>query len=104
VIAADLEKEAGLARVEKVLSTNPAVRVFVNNPGSARLRTGAQSPLGDSPSQIALDITAVTCLTRAILPAFLSRNDGVTIKAASVLALHSLPISSVYSGTKGFVR
>jgi short-subunit dehydrogenase len=103
VIAADLEKEADLARVEKVLAANPAVRVLVNNAGTSRLRPLGQAHLADSLSQIALHVTALTRLTHAVLPAFLSRNDGVIINIASVLALHSMPISSVYSGTKGFV-
>jgi short-subunit dehydrogenase len=103
VITADLEKEADVARVEKVLATNPAVRVLVNNAGTSRLRPLAQAQLGDSLSQIALHVTALTRLTHAVLPAFLSRNDGVIINIASVLALHSMPISSVYSGTKGYV-
>jgi short-subunit dehydrogenase len=32
-----------------------------------------------------------------------SRNEGLIINVASVLAVHSLPISSVYSGSKAFV-
>ncbi|TIQ20397.1 MAG: SDR family NAD(P)-dependent oxidoreductase [Mesorhizobium sp.] len=54
-------------------------------------------------STIALNITALTRLTRAALPAFLSRNAGAIINIASVMALHSLPITSLYSGTKGYV-
>ncbi len=103
VIGADLEKEADLARVEKVLATDPAVRVLVNNAGKSRLRPLAQSTVEDSLSQVALNVTALTRLTHAVLPAFLSRNDGVIINIASVLSLHSRPITSVYSGTKGFV-
>ena len=103
VIAADLQKESDLVRVETVLATNPAVRVLVNNAGLGRLRPIAQSPVQESLAQIALNITSVTRLTHAVLPALLSRNDGVIINIASVLAIHSLPISSVYSGTKAFV-
>jgi uncharacterized protein len=77
--------------------------MLVNNAGTSRLRPLAQAHLADSLSQIALHVTALTRLTHAVLPAFLSRNDGVIINIASVLALHSMPISSVYSGTKGFV-
>jgi short-subunit dehydrogenase len=102
VIGADLEKEVDLARVEKVLATNPAVRVLVNNAGKSKLRTLAQSTVEDSLSQIALNVTALTRLTHAVLPAFLSRNDGVIINIASVLSLHSRAITSVYSA-KGFV-
>ena len=43
VIAADLAKESDLVRVEKVLATNPAVHVLVNNAGLARLAPIAQA-------------------------------------------------------------
>ena len=88
---------------QQVLATNPAVRVLVNNAGLMRRRPIAKSPLQDSLSQIALNITSLTRLTHAVLPAFLSRNDGVIINISSVLAIHAMPVSSVYSGTKAFV-
>jgi short-subunit dehydrogenase len=103
VIAADLAKESDLVRIEKVLATNPAVRILVNNAGLARLAPIAQAPVQQSLAQIALNIISVTRLTHAVLPALLSRNDGVIVNIASVLAIHSLPVSSVYSGTKAFV-
>src|SRR5258708_1598039 len=103
VIAADLAKESDLVRVEKVLATNPAVRILVNNAGLARLAAIAQAPVQQSLAEIALNITSVTRLTHAVLPALLSRNDGVIVNIASVLAIHSLPVSSVYSGTTAFV-
>lgn len=103
LITADLTNEADLARVEKILATNPSVRVLVNNAGLARLLPVAQSSVEDSMSQIALNVTALTRLTQAALPAFLARNDGAIVNIASVLAVHALPVSAVYSGTKGFV-
>jgi uncharacterized protein len=103
VITADLAYEPDLVRVEKILATNPAVRVLVNNAGLMKRRPLATSPLQDSLSQIALNITSVTRLTHAVLPAFLSRNDGLIINISSVLAIHAMPVSSVYSGTKAFV-
>ncbi|RZL86898.1 MAG: SDR family oxidoreductase [Variovorax sp.] len=103
LINADLTKEEDLAGVEAVLSGNAAVRVLVNNAGLARLRPLAQSSVEDSLSQIALNVTALTRLTHAVLPVFKARNDGVIVNISSVLAVHSMPVSSVYSGTKGFV-
>jgi short-subunit dehydrogenase len=103
VMAADLANEPDLVRVEKVLASEPAVRVLVNNAGLSRLGPIAKSPVQDSLAQIALNITSLTRLTHAVLPAFLSRNDGVIINIASVLAIHAMPVSSVYSGTKAFV-
>jgi short-subunit dehydrogenase len=102
-IVADLTKDADLARVEKVLATDPAVRVLINNAGLARLSPIAQASAEDTQSQIALNVTALTRLTQAVVPAFVARNDGVIVNIASVLAIHSIPVSSVYSGTKAFV-
>ena len=57
----------------------------------------------DSLTQIALNITALTRLTHAGLPGLVARNEGVIINIASVMGIHALPISSVYSGSKAFV-
>src|ERR1700709_55653 len=77
VLQADLEKDSDVGKVEHLLSTNPAVRVLVNNAGLARLKPLEQAPLQDSLAQIALNITALTRLTHAILPAFRKLNEGV---------------------------
>ncbi|SFH61335.1 hypothetical protein SAMN04515618_10197 [Collimonas sp. OK307] len=100
---ADLETEAGQASIEQFLSNNSAVSVLVNNAGIARLAPISDGPLQDSLSQIALNITALTRLTHAVLPGLKSRNEGLIINVSSVLAVNSLPISSVYSGSKAFV-
>ena len=102
-LTADLATEAGQASVEHILANNPAVSVLVNNAGIARLAPIAGSPLQDSLSQISLNVTALARLTHAVLPGLKARNEGLIINIASVLGLHSLPVSSVYSGTKAFV-
>lgn len=102
-LVADLQKADDLARLETVLAGNPAIRVLVNNAGIAKLSPVAETSVNDSLSQIALNITALTRLTHAVLPAFKARNEGTIINIASVLALHALPVSAVYSGTKAFV-
>lgn len=102
-LVADLEKEADLTALETVLADHSAIRVLVNNAGIARLGQLAEAPPQDSLAQIALNITALTRLTHAVLPAFKARNDGIIINIASALALDALPVSAVYSGTKGFV-
>ncbi len=103
VLAADLAKESDLADVEAVLRRDASVQLLVNNAGIARLRPFAQSSAEDAVSQIALNITALTRLTQAVLPGFVARDAGAVINVASVLAVHALPISSVYSATKAFV-
>jgi short-subunit dehydrogenase len=77
--------------------------VLVNNAGMARLGSVATAPVNDSLTQIALNITALTRLTHAVLPGLIARNQGVIVNIASALGIQSLPISSVYSGTKAYV-
>ena len=103
VLAADLAQESDLARVEDVLRRDESVRMLVNNAGIARLRPFAQSTIDDSASQIALNITALTRLALAALPGFVARKEGMLINVASILAVHALPISTVYSATKAYV-
>ena len=100
---ADLENDDDLARLETVLTGNTAIHLLVNNAGIAKLSPVAEMPMQGVLSQIALNITALTRLTHAALPAFKQRNEGVIINIASVLAVHALPVSAIYSGTKAFV-
>lgn len=102
-LVADLATDEGQTRVAQLLASNPAIGALVNNAGTAKLAPMIGSPLEDSLTQIALNITALTRLTHAALPGMKARNEGLIINIASVLSLHSLPISSVYSGTKAFV-
>lgn len=102
-LVADLATAAGQDSVADVLSNNPAVSVLVNNAGIARLAPLAAHSPEDVAAQLALNITALTRLTYAALPAFKQRNAGTIINVASVLGLHTLPITAVYSGTKSFV-
>lgn len=102
-LVADLATEAGLAVVEQLLASNPAISVLVNNAGIARLAPIAHGAAQDSLAQIALNITAPTRLTRAVLPGLLSRDEGGGINITSVLAVNSLSVSSVYSGSKSYV-
>ncbi len=102
-LAADLESDAGQTIVADYITAHPSISVLVNNAGTARLAPLAGSALSDSVSQVALNITALTRLTHAILPAMKASNSGLIINVASVLSLHTLAISAVYSATKAFV-
>lgn len=102
-MAADLENDADVTRIETVLANDDGIRMLVNNAGVARLAPLAKASAHDSQSQTSLNVIALTRLTQAVLPGFLARNDGAIVNVASVLAIQSLPISAVYSGTKAYV-
>jgi short-subunit dehydrogenase len=103
VVKADLTKDADVTRVEEVIKTSPAITLLVNNAGNSTLAPLAKTSEQDAAAMVALNVTALTRLTHAILPAFLSRNEGAIINVASVLSFHAMPISAIYSGTKGYV-
>jgi len=103
VVAADLAKDADLTRVEQLIRDNPAITLLVNNAGTSTLAPVAKTSEQDAAAMVALNVTALTRLTYAVLPAFLARNEGAIINVASVLSFHALPISAIYSGTKGYV-
>ena len=52
---------------------------------------------------IALNVTALTRLTAAVLPNLLTRKQGVIINIASVVALNPELLNGTYSGTKAYV-
>lgn len=102
-IGADLTDEAGLAQVEDILRSDERVALLVNNAGNGKLSSTADMSDADTASTVALNVVAPTRLARAVLPAFLKRDAGTIINIASVMALHSLPITTLYSATKSYV-
>lgn len=103
VVEADLSKEDDLSQLEARFSANSRINVLVNNAGCAHLGSIAQTSLQDVMAQIAINVVSLTRLTRAAIAEFSLRNEGSLINIGSVLAVHSLRSSSIYSGTKGFV-
>lgn len=103
ILVADLAEEADLARVERDLAARDDIELLVNNAGIARFGQIAKAPASDSAAQIALNIGALTRLTHAVLPGLVARDRGTIINIASILSLHTLPYSAVYSGTKAYV-
>lgn len=103
ILVADLADPDDLSRVADDLAHRGDIEILVNNAGIARFSPIAKGDAADSSAQIALNITALTRLTHAVLPGLVARDRGTIINLASVLSVHSLPYSAVYSGTKAFV-
>ena len=102
-IEADLTEETGLARVEHLLGSEERIALLINNAGNGKLSSTVDMSDADTASTMALNVIAPTRLARAILPAFLQRDAGAIINIASVIAFHSLPITTLYSATKSYV-
>jgi uncharacterized protein len=102
VMAADLTVEEDLLRVEDRLRSDRAISMLVNNAGNGRLTGTLDMTEADTATTIALNVTAPTRLSRAVLPRFVESNEGTIINIASVMALHTLPGTTLYGATKSY--
>lgn len=102
-ITADLGLAADLHRVVQAVSGDETITLLLNNAGTSTLGSVAEIKEPDLDAMIGVNVTALTSLTVAVLPGFKKRNAGTIINMGSVLGFQSLPISSIYSGTKGYV-
>ena len=102
-MAADLAAPADLQRVAEELASNPAITMLVNNAGVSTLGVVVDSPREGIAAMDQVNVAALAQLTYAVLPQFKQRNSGTIINIGSVLSFHILPISTIYSATKGYV-
>jgi len=102
-IVANLAEPADIARVEARLSSDPAITALINNAGAATFSPFATLSTEALNETIAVNITALTRLTRAVLPGFLARGAGSIVNIASVLAFHPWPEFGAYSAAKAYV-
>lgn len=97
ILKADLSEEHGIAAVEQRLQQDPAIDLFINNAGTAKLAGFLASTPREHQAIHTLNTTALLRLSYAALAAFTPRHRGTLINIASILALHTLPGSAVYS-------
>jgi hypothetical protein len=87
IIAADLNDATSLVTVEAKLKEDASITLLVNNAG-----VGTHTPLLDSDvdamtRMIDLNVTALTRLTYAVVPGFVSRGKGAIINISSIVSI-----------------
>ncbi|WP_269235546.1 SDR family NAD(P)-dependent oxidoreductase [Flavobacterium flavigenum] len=102
-LAADLGLDADLEKVAEEVRNDKSITLLINNAGTSTLSSVTKTSVIKQKEMVNVNITALMQLSNAVLPQFLEKNEGTLINIASVLGFYSLPISAVYSGTKGFV-
>ncbi|WP_397448991.1 SDR family NAD(P)-dependent oxidoreductase [Pseudomonas sp. NA-150] len=102
-LVADLSAETDLEKVAADISADASITLLVNNAGASTL--GSVFDLSDAKrdEMNKVNVTALVRLSHAIVPQFKARDRGTLINIGSVLGFFNLPISTVYSGTKGYV-
>jgi short-subunit dehydrogenase len=102
-LAADLTQDKDIARIESALVRDESISLLVNNAGTATLAPSMAIEANARQAMTDLNVTALVRLSLAALTGFKARNRGTLINVGSTLGFHSLPVSTLYSGTKGYV-
>jgi len=100
---ADLSLLDDVKVVEARLTNDPSVTFLVNNAGTSKLGPTQDSKAADEYAMIHVNVVALTRLSIAALKSFRNRNFGTIVNVGSILGFQSIPMSSVYSGTKSYV-
>ncbi len=81
------------------------VDLLVNNAGLAKGMEPAQTAsLAGWDEMVAVNVTGLMHLTRALLPAMVARDRGLVINLGSTAANYAYPGGNVYGATKAFVE
>ena len=89
-IVADLNDETDIAKVETKLRDDPSITMLVNNAGFASVAPLLEADIRKMQDMITLNVTALTRLTYAAVPAFVKRRTGTIINIGSAAALRDL--------------
>lgn len=103
VMAADLGQPKDLANVESKLRDDARITMLVNNAGVASVAPLVNSDVEQLTAMIALNVTALTRLTHAVVPGFVARGAGAIINISSIVALAPELLNGVYGATKAYV-
>jgi short-subunit dehydrogenase len=102
-LRADLADKADLARVEAELKGNSDIAMLVNNAGVASVAPLLNADIEQMEDMIELNTVALTRLTYAAAPAFVSRHQGTIVNIASIVGISPETLNGVYGATKAFV-
>jgi short-subunit dehydrogenase len=102
-IQADLGVGAELGLVEQRLRDDGSITMLVNNAGLGATKSLIDSSLEELDALIAINVKALTRLTRAVAPGLVARGNGGIINIASMVALAPEVLNGVYSASKSYV-
>lgn len=103
LLVADLNDREGLTRVESRLASDERITMLVNNAGVASTTPLVSADVDLMEAMIDLNVRALTRLTYAIVPRFVSRGGGTLINIASIVAIAPELLNGVYGASKAYV-
>lgn len=82
-----------------------APRILVNSAGISFSGVRAQEmPFDQWEKTIDVNVKGLAAVTHALLPGMVERNNGHIVNVGSIAGSHTYPTTSIYGGTKAFVR
>jgi len=102
VVAADLTAPDAADVVAQAIGDSE-VDVLVNNAGFGGLGAFTERSRDDDMRMVALNITALTDLTKKFLPGMVARGRGRVLNVASTAAFQPGPFMAVYYASKAYV-
>jgi uncharacterized protein len=103
-ICSDLSQPGAAEDVyRQVMASGRLVSTLINCAGFGDYGPFAASNLSKQEQMIAVNVTALTALTRLFLPTMLERDSGHILNVASVTGFLPGPLMSVYFATKHYV-
>jgi len=81
-----------------------AIDLLINNAGLGDMGPFATSEFGRVKEMLAVNIAALTLLTRCLLPGMIARNRGAILNVSSSAGFLPIPGFAVYAGTKAYVN
>lgn len=103
ILVADLTDSADLRRVEERLESDVSITLLLNNAGLGATASMLDSGVADLDRMIALNVIALTRLTRAVMPRLVARGQGTVINISSIAAIAPEVLNGTYGGSKAFV-
>ena len=98
----DLDDGSSVEALVGAVGSRP-LAVLVNNAGFGISGPFAEAQPARLAAMVALNITALTLLTRAFLPAMIGRGSGRILNVASTAAFQPCPGMAEYGATKAYV-
>lgn len=103
-LPADLaDPAAPKALVEALKARGLTVDLLVNNAGFGSYGAFAEAEAEEALRMIQVNVTALTALTRLLLPDMVARKSGRILNVASTAAFQPGPLMAVYYATKAYV-
>src|SRR3954449_2582162 len=102
VVAADLSDASAGERIEQALGET-TIDVLVNNAGFGGVGQFVERSQDDDMRMVAVNVTALTDLSKRFLPGMVTRGRGRILNVASTAAFQPGPFMAVYYASKAYV-